>query len=103
MSQRKKYFISIERESITETPVDDTTEYEIDATDEEVEKLEELFQKKDKHEKKAVKFLAKPFNEWGADDEREAYDTYLTDIFKYMYELGTPQTKQKIKSIGIDR
>ena len=101
MPLRKSYFVSLDKQEITDVSIPDTTEFEIKATENEIEELNNLFKEKDKREKNAVEFLIKPFNEWGADDEREAYDDYLISIYDELYKLGTPETKQKIKRMRI--
>lgn len=101
MTDRKSYFVSLEKAHISEVSVPDSTEYEILATEDELKQLEQLFNQKEDHEKKAVEFLAKPFNEWGADDERDAYDTKLIDIYNLIYQLGTNETKEKINKMGL--
>ena len=101
MPLRKSYFVSLDKEEITEVSIPDTTEFEIKATDSDIAELNNLFREKNKREKKAVEFLAKPFNEWGADDERDAYDNYLTSIYNRLYQLGTLETKQKIERMGL--
>src|SRR5699024_10976394 len=125
MPLRKSYFVSLDKQEITDVYIPDTTELEIKETENKIEELNNLYTKKDKREKKiketeneneelnnlikekdkreknAVEFLIKPFNEWGADDEREAYDDYLISIYDELYKLGTPETKQKIKRMRI--
>lgn len=98
---RKSYFVSLDKETINDVSVPDTNEYEIKATECEIKELNVLFKEKDKREKNAVEYLAKPFNEWGADEERKAYDSYLMTIYKHLYKLGTPETKQKITRMRI--
>jgi len=45
--------------------------------------------------------VADPFEEWGADDERDEYEKHLVAIYQRLFELGTENTKQKIKELGI--
>src|SRR5690625_1675740 len=97
MEERKSYFVSIEKEEITEVSIPDTTEFEIKATDSDIAELNNLFREKNKSEKKTVVFVVKALNDWGADDEIEEYDIYLRSIYNLLYQLGTLETKQKIE------
>lgn len=101
MAERKQFFISIDKEDVHETSVPDGIEYEVIATQDEINEIRNLFEQKDKDTKNAVKFLAKPFNESGADKERKKYDDHLMTIFQRIYDLGTKKTKEEIKEQGI--
>jgi len=56
MNQRKTYFVSIDKEKITETAVGDIIEYKIEADDEELQNLKNLFRQKSEKEKNAAEF-----------------------------------------------
>lgn len=101
MTERKTYFITVDTEDIRETSIPDGIEYEVYASQSEINEIKELFDKKDQDTKNAVKYLAKPFNEWGADDERQKYDDHLIMIFRRIYDLGTEETKKNISKMGI--
>lgn len=101
MAERKHYFVTIDTEDIRETSVPDGIEYEVLATQDEISEIRELFNEKEKDSKNAVKYLAKPFNECGADDERRKYDDHLVTIYQRIYELGTEETKANIRELGI--
>lgn len=60
-----------------------------------------LFDEKRKNAKGAVKYLKKPFDEWGANDERNGYETNLIKIYQKVYDLGTTSTKEKVEEIGL--
>ncbi|WP_373896007.1 hypothetical protein ACUL41_10500 [Virgibacillus natechei] len=102
MAERKNYFVTVDTEDIREVSIPgNEIEYEIIATHDEVEEIEELFMKKDTDAKNATKYIGKPFDEWGADDERKIYDDHLINIYQRINELGTDKTKSKIKELGI--
>lgn len=99
---RKKYFVTVDTEEISEVSLpDDGIEYEIYATPEEVKEIEVLFARKDENAKDAVKFVGKPFDEWGADAKRNKYEAYLITLYRKLYELGTDETKKKIKELNL--
>ena len=101
VTEKKRYFITIDTEDIRETSVPDGIEYEVYASRNEINEIRELFDKKDQDTKNAVKYLAKPFNEWGADHERQKYDDHLIMIFRRIYDMGTEETKANISELGI--
>jgi len=102
LKDKKHYFVTIDTQDIREVSIQDANiEYEIIANENEIKELKELFRKKDKNAESAVKYLAKPFDEWGADEERESYDQFLIDIYKRIHALGTSDTKTKIEELGI--
>lgn len=102
MNKKRHYFVTIDKGDIREMSIpDNSVEYEIHATPEEMKEVEMLFVEKRKNAKDAAKFIGKPFDEWGADDERNEYETNLIKIYQKIYNLGTLTTKEKIKEIGL--
>ena len=51
-----------------------------------MKEVEMLFDEKRKNAKGAVKYLKKPFDEWGANDERNGYETNLIKIYQKVYD-----------------
>ncbi|WP_430785953.1 hypothetical protein VBD025_12510 [Virgibacillus flavescens] len=101
MSNKEQYFVTIDNEEIREISLPDSgIEYEIYANSEEIKDLELLFIEKKKNGQQAADFLKKPFDEWGADDERNKYEKDLVIIYQKIYDLGTPETKKKIDELG---
>ncbi|WP_188454399.1 hypothetical protein [Virgibacillus oceani] len=102
MPNRKPFFVTVDTEEIREISMPENgIEYEIEASQEEIKEIEVLFREKNTNAKNAVKYLARPFDEWGADDERNKYDDRLITIYRRLYELGTRETKQKINDLGL--
>ncbi|CDQ40126.1 MULTISPECIES: hypothetical protein [Virgibacillus] len=102
MADKKHYFITVDTQDIREFSVPGSgVEYEIIADTSDIEEMKKLFMNKDKYAVNAVEYLAKPFDEWGADDERDGYSEYLVKIYQELYRLGTIETKAKIDELGI--
>ncbi|WP_404452608.1 hypothetical protein LG329_00495 [Virgibacillus necropolis] len=102
MNSKKQYFVTVDTEDIRTMSIPDSgIEYEVHANADEIKEIEMLFVEKRKNAKQAVKYLGKPFDEWGADDERNEYDHHLMRIYQKIYDLGTTTTKEKIKEIGL--
>lgn len=102
MTKKKTYFITVDTEEIREVSIpDNSAEYEVNATFDEIKDVEMLLANKEKNARDAVKHLGKPFNEKGADTERSRYDVRLIKLFRKLYELGTIETKDKINSLSL--
>ncbi|MGP4106972.1 hypothetical protein [Virgibacillus sp. L01] len=102
MMERKTYFVAVDTKDIREVSVPDSSiEYEIIASPDEAKEIQQLFTEESKDGRKATEYLGKPFDEWGADDERRNYDAHLIKIYRRLYELGTTDTKSKINQLGL--
>lgn len=100
--EKKHYFVTIDTQDIREFSLPDTgVEYEITANQKEIEELRELFMKKNKDASNATEYIGKPFDEWGADEERSAFNDHLLQIYKKIFQLGTEKTRAKIRELGI--
>lgn len=102
MEDKKHYYVMVDIQEIRDVSIPDSgIEFEIIASHSEIEEIQELFMKKNDNAKNAIGYLTKPFNEWGADDERCRYDNNMIMIYRKVFELGTKETKLKIKEMGI--
>lgn len=102
MTVKNHYFVTIDTHEIRDISIPDSgIEFEVIADQNEINKLRKLFMTTEKHEKNALEYLAKPFDEWGADDERQWYAEYVKAIYQAIFNLGTDDTKHKIKQLGI--
>lgn len=102
MENVKHYYVTIDTKEISEVSIPDNgIEFEIIANKMEIKEIQELFRQQGQNSKDAVKYLAKPFDEWGADNERNRYDRNLMKLYQRLYELGTGATKSKINELGI--
>ncbi|TQS75569.1 hypothetical protein DX933_04640 [Ornithinibacillus gellani] len=102
MNEKQIYYVTVDKEDIRTMSVPDSgIEFEIEASTDEVEEIRDLFKKKKSHAVKAVEYLAKPFDEFSVDDERYGYDAHLMEIYRRIYLLGTDDTKQKMREMGI--
>lgn len=102
MNDKKQYFVNVDTEEIREISIPDSgIEYEIIASFDEIKEIELLLIEKRKNAKQAVEYVKKPFDEWGADEERNKYESDVMSLYKRIYDLGTITTKEKIKEIGL--
>ncbi|MFC3040318.1 hypothetical protein ACFOGI_08620 [Virgibacillus xinjiangensis] len=102
MAEKKQYFVTIDTEEIREVSIPDSgIEFEIEATEGQVEELRHLFIKRNQNAVNASNYVHKPFDEWGADEERASYNKHMVEVYRKVYELGTKETKEKISELGI--
>jgi len=102
---RKRYFVSINKETIMRVSVPDADEYEIYATEEEITNFRRLLATKENSnfwftiQNLLFDPLAASENELIRDEENEN----LKYIYQFVYHHGTEETKEKIRSLGIIR
>jgi|GEM_PF-1448901 len=104
MENKKTYFISLDKKTISEVSVPDTVEYEVYVTKEELEEFKSLIRENEQQEFSFAtrNLLLKPFNEMEVDDMREESDDNLMKEFQFMYRHGTLETKEKLNEVGFD-
>jgi len=104
MNERKTYFISFDKERISEVSVPDTVEYEVNVTEDELNIFRTIM-RENKHRNflfATRNLLLKPFNEREVDEMRSEDDINLMRAFQFIYEYGTEETKQKLREMGYD-
>jgi hypothetical protein len=101
--EKKRYYISVQADTILAGQGEAAYEFEIDATPEQIEKLQELFE--DKSDSADGTFLKAhtPAIPYHHDVENDAYDNYLREIYSMIHELGTPETRRHIEEMGVLR
>ncbi|WJH34491.1 hypothetical protein N6H14_32605 [Paenibacillus sp. CC-CFT747] len=75
--------------------------FEIEATDDELDKLQELFEDTDEAETRNAHWAMLPFSDKGHDEQNDLYDHNLEELYRMLHELGTPETKAHIESMKI--
>lgn len=102
MTEKKSYFISLDKERIDDISIPDTTEYEVLLTNEELEVIRQLIRDNDHRDfwyaMKNITFTS--FNEEEVDDMRQEDDDNLMKTYKLIYQYGTEETKQKLRDMG---
>ncbi|ALA52031.1 hypothetical protein CAY60_005285 [Shouchella clausii] len=99
---RKRYFVTIDmammRLSTTKTP-DNSIQYEIYATDEEADKIKALLEQIRSEDFREEQVFQHPFQEKKADQEKEATQNELQELYQIIYDLGTIETKEVVKDL----
>lgn len=76
-------------------------ELEIEATPEDLQKLNELFVLLQEFEHMTFFRTPLPSIPYHHDSENDGYDYYLQEIYKFIYSKGTEETKDHIQTMNI--
>ncbi|MFD2673459.1 hypothetical protein [Marinicrinis sediminis] len=99
---KKMYYVSVQAHSVLEEKGAASFEFEIMATDREIEKLSALFEDVEQAENATFRQTpvpSVPYHE--LDDANDFYDSTLCEVYAKIHELGTTQTRQHIESMNI--
>lgn len=98
---KKTYYISVQAGSILENKGDAVFEFEIQATEEEISRLQELFDGKEEADNYAYGRSYVPWMEYHNDRPNDVYDFYLKEVYGLIHSLGTSDTKRHIESMNV--
>lgn len=101
--ERKPYYVAVGAGQILEDPTAAPYELEINANEEELNRLQELFEELASWDEAQVSHFAwNPFGSASVERINLGYDQLITRIYKLMHELGSEQTKAHIASMKLD-
>jgi hypothetical protein len=98
---KKTYYISIQASSILENQGDAAYEFEVEATEQQISRLQELFDGKEEADNYAFGRSAVPWVEYHNDRPNDVYDFYLKEVYGFIHSIGTIETKEHIESMNI--
>lgn len=98
---KKTYYISVEAGEISQVKSAADWEYKIEATDDEIIKLRELFDENYANDVEGFLRAHVPFVEYHNDSSNDKYDENMQKVFKMIYELGDEEAREFIKTQGI--
>lgn len=98
---KKTYYISVGNGEIMTSATDSPWQFQIEATDDEITKLREIFDSSD--ENSVYDFLRAhlPFVEYHNDATNDQYDQNLLRAYNMIYELGDDEARAHLDQIGI--
>jgi hypothetical protein len=100
--EKKTYYVAVGSGEVLENKGDVANyEFEIQATDEELDKLQELFERTDNAAQGTLVRGATPYKEYSFDKENDQYDDDLQDIYRMLHDLGNEATRKHIESMNI--
>ncbi|WP_245628177.1 hypothetical protein [Shouchella shacheensis] len=101
---RERYFVTVDmsmlRISDVKTP-DNTIQYEIYATDNEVDKIKALLEQIKSEDFQQQEILQRPFQEGKADKDKEVFQNELQELYQVIYDLGTVETKRVVGELQL--
>lgn len=102
MATKKRYFISMDKGTITEVSIGDTTEYEVLANTEEITYFKSLLRDNERTDFWfAMRNIAfKPFDEEEPEKMRRRENDNILRAYQFLFDFGTPETKEKLRAIG---
>lgn len=99
---KKKYYISVQAGTILDNQGDASYGLVVEATPEEIDKLAEVFEELGNFDQATFTQTATALSiAYHLDESNDGYDYYLNEAYSMIYELGTEETKQHIKSMNI--
>jgi hypothetical protein len=102
-AKKKTYYVAVSPGEILQPQHSETGnfEFEIRATEEELDQLQEWFEELQEADDDTAARAHIPFREYHNDKENDAADYYLAQVYRKLHELGTPETKAHIQSMNI--
>ena len=101
MEQKKTYYIEISSGEITQSASDSPWNYQIEATSDEIQTLRSFFDQNEQVDLPSFIRSHIPFLEYHHDEVNDVQDDQLEQIFHFIYQHGSDNTKQHIESMGI--
>ncbi|SDX39752.1 hypothetical protein SAMN05518855_101399 [Paenibacillus sp. CF384] len=99
---RKPYYVSVQAGSILEDPEATAFEFEVTANEEELNRLQELFEEyASMDEAQTGQYGMKMFSSASDKQMNAGVDGILLDVYRLLYELGTSETKNHIATMGL--
>ncbi|WP_274648728.1 hypothetical protein [Paenibacillus humicola] len=98
---KRKYYVSVQARTVLMNQGDAAYELEIEATPEDIRRLNDLFESVETFETQTYFRAQVPGLAYHHDSENDAYDEHLKLTYELLYELGTEETKAHIRSMNI--
>ncbi|MGE8206244.1 hydrolase [Heyndrickxia sp. NPDC080065] len=99
--QKNTYYIDIGSGEISRSSTDSPWNYKIEATDEEITRLRQIFDANYDVEVEGFLRAHIPIVEYHHDKPNDDYDKHMIEVYQMIYDLGDEEAKQHIDKIGI--
>jgi len=100
--EKRRYYVSVQARTMVPNQGDAPYELEIDATEDEAERLGRIFDEIDKYDEALgvqTAFIA-PITDMNHEN-KSGYDYFLKQAYKLIYDLGSEETREHIHSMHI--
>jgi len=98
---KSRYYVSVQNRKILQNRSDDTYEFEIEATRDEVDRLQEMFNDLADADDASFFRAHAPAIQYHEDRPNDVYDAVLRDIYRTIRRLGTEETRKRIEGMEI--
>ena len=99
--KKNKYYVKVGSGEILSDPTLSEWEYEIKATDDEINQLKVLFDRVDLASDHSFWRSLTPAVPYHLDEENDQYDESLSEVYQTLYRLGDENVKNHIESMDI--
>jgi hypothetical protein len=100
-AQKKTYYIDVGTGEITQSATSSNWSFKIQANDEEITELRELFDQNYMTEWKGFFRAHTPYVQYHHDRENDDYDSTIQQVYGMIYNLGDNEVKNHIESMNI--
>ncbi|MDQ0272272.1 hydrolase [Cytobacillus purgationiresistens] len=101
MAEKKTYYIAIADGEISQSSTSSSWDFKIDATDDEIIELREIFDQNYSTEWESFFRAHVPYLQYHFDRQNDKYDDGLSKVYSVIHRLGDQEAKQHIESMGI--
>lgn len=98
---KKTYYVNVGTGEVLEDSTALNYEFEITATEEEFDQLQELFEETDNTSQASYATSWLPWTVYYSNEANQEYDYYLTEVYRTLHRLGNEKTKRHIESMNI--
>lgn len=99
--EKQTYYVSVHENSILQDKQASSFEFEIQATEQELAKLQQLFEEKDDAELLTFRRSFIPGVPYHDDPQNDLYDEGMKAVYKMVYDLGNERTRTHIEKMGV--
>ncbi|WP_210364821.1 hydrolase [Bacillus sp. REN3] len=100
-NDKKTYYINVSDGEISTVSTASPWNFKIEATDEEITDLREIFEQAYSTGWQNFMRAHVPYIQYHYDRENDALDRLLVQVYEQIYQLGDEEAKQHIESMGI--
>ncbi len=101
LRMKKRYYVNVSSGEILEDQGASSYNFEIDADEEDVFKLSELFDLVDKDSRLSLYRSHVPAMSYHEDKNNHDYDDHMKQVYHLLHDLGNERTREHIESMGI--
>lgn len=98
---KKTYYVTVGTGEISQSATSSPWNFKIEATDDEITYLRELFDANYSNEWQNFFRAHVPYVQYHHDRENDAYDATMIQVYNVIHQLGDQEAKQHIESMGI--